>query len=237
MAIERHDHHFEPDTPDEEWLPKVAARGWIAVSGDKRILRRSLATAAIHRSRATSFGCHSSAPSSLPMRRAGSCLHQARRPPNRCQVIEVRVRGLESGTVSKSARGNKNIGGRDGDSSLSGSGCQHVRPGPDLPVDRQLWQHTGEFPQHLAFTCPPGAVPEFQLNQWAPAGFPAPERPFDACTDLWVAVRSKEVDPGRSIDEDQWFSPFGESPESPPALPGRGSFRRTWRVPPCACAG
>ena len=171
------------------------------------------------------------------MRRPGSCLRQARRPPNRCQVIEVRVRGLEAGTVSKSAHGNKNIGGRDGDSSLSGSGCQLVRPGPDLPVDGQLWQHTGEFPQHLAFTRPPGAVPEFQLNQWAPAGFPAPEHPFDACADLWVAVRSKEVDPGRSIDENQWFSPFGESPESPPALPCRGSFRRTWRVPPCACAG
>lgn len=53
LAIERHDHHFEPDTPDETWLPDVAGQGWIAVSGDQNILRRPLAIAAIHRSRAT----------------------------------------------------------------------------------------------------------------------------------------------------------------------------------------
>ena len=40
FAVERHDLHFEPDTPDEVWIPHVAQQGWVIVSGDKRILRR-----------------------------------------------------------------------------------------------------------------------------------------------------------------------------------------------------
>jgi hypothetical protein len=35
-----HDDHFPANTPDEEWIRSVAARGWIAVSHDKRISRR-----------------------------------------------------------------------------------------------------------------------------------------------------------------------------------------------------
>ncbi|MYB05747.1 MAG: hypothetical protein F4Y24_05270 [Gemmatimonadetes bacterium] len=40
FAVERHDLHFEPDTPDEVWIPQVAQRGWVIVSGDRKILRR-----------------------------------------------------------------------------------------------------------------------------------------------------------------------------------------------------
>ncbi|MCY4647171.1 MAG: hypothetical protein OXE73_09880 [Gammaproteobacteria bacterium] len=40
LAVERHDLHFAPDTPDEVWIPRVAQQGWVIVSGDKRILRR-----------------------------------------------------------------------------------------------------------------------------------------------------------------------------------------------------
>ena len=53
LAIQRHDDHFGPETPDEVWVPQVAAQGWIAITGDQKILRRPLALAAIERTRAT----------------------------------------------------------------------------------------------------------------------------------------------------------------------------------------
>ncbi|MGI9179024.1 MAG: hypothetical protein ACR2H9_00720 [Longimicrobiaceae bacterium] len=37
LAVERHDDHFAPTTPDEEWITSVAARGWIALSHNERI--------------------------------------------------------------------------------------------------------------------------------------------------------------------------------------------------------
>ena len=37
LTVERHDDHFRPDTPDEEWLAEVGRRGWIAITHDKRI--------------------------------------------------------------------------------------------------------------------------------------------------------------------------------------------------------
>lgn len=52
LAVERHDSHFQPDTPDEVWIPKVAERGWVIVSGDKRILRRPQEVSALVESRA-----------------------------------------------------------------------------------------------------------------------------------------------------------------------------------------
>lgn len=35
--VERHDDHFSPTTTDEEWLPIVAERGWVALSHNKKI--------------------------------------------------------------------------------------------------------------------------------------------------------------------------------------------------------
>lgn len=37
LAVEHHDAHFAPATPDVEWIQEVAARGWIAISHDERI--------------------------------------------------------------------------------------------------------------------------------------------------------------------------------------------------------
>lgn len=31
---------FEPDTPDTKWMPEVAMKGWVAVTGDARIRTR-----------------------------------------------------------------------------------------------------------------------------------------------------------------------------------------------------
>jgi hypothetical protein len=40
--VERHDDHFDTRTPDEDWLPEVARRGWIALSHNKQIRRTAL---------------------------------------------------------------------------------------------------------------------------------------------------------------------------------------------------
>jgi PIN like domain len=43
VRLERHDDHFGPDTPDEEWIGEIGRRGWIAVSRDARIRYSPLA--------------------------------------------------------------------------------------------------------------------------------------------------------------------------------------------------
>lgn len=37
LTVERHDAHFAPTTPDEEWLEAVGKWGWVAITHDKRI--------------------------------------------------------------------------------------------------------------------------------------------------------------------------------------------------------
>lgn len=37
FSVERHDTHFGPTTPDEEWLRAAGRNGWIAITHDKRI--------------------------------------------------------------------------------------------------------------------------------------------------------------------------------------------------------
>jgi hypothetical protein len=37
FSVERHDDHFNPNTLDEEWLPAIAAKGWVAFSKNKKI--------------------------------------------------------------------------------------------------------------------------------------------------------------------------------------------------------
>jgi hypothetical protein len=37
LSVQRHDDHFDPETPDEVWLASVGARGWIALTHNKRI--------------------------------------------------------------------------------------------------------------------------------------------------------------------------------------------------------
>src|SRR5262252_9691849 len=37
VRFERHLAHFQSGTPDEVWLPKVGANGWVLLTADKRI--------------------------------------------------------------------------------------------------------------------------------------------------------------------------------------------------------
>ena len=50
LRVEIHDDHFEPDAHDVDWLPEVAARGWVVLSNDQKILRRPLEREAVRRS-------------------------------------------------------------------------------------------------------------------------------------------------------------------------------------------
>jgi hypothetical protein len=36
-SIEIKTDHFEPDTPDVDWLPVVGSRGWVILSKDKHL--------------------------------------------------------------------------------------------------------------------------------------------------------------------------------------------------------
>lgn len=38
-SVHLHDEHFSKDAPDTEWIPEVAARGWVVATRDRRILR------------------------------------------------------------------------------------------------------------------------------------------------------------------------------------------------------
>ncbi len=48
--MESHDDHFGPTTRDEEWIPQVAKRGWVALTHDRQIRRRPNEVAAVEAS-------------------------------------------------------------------------------------------------------------------------------------------------------------------------------------------
>ena len=51
LRVERHDSHFPPDAPDEEWLRVAGERSWIAITHDKRIRHKPNELAAVIRHR------------------------------------------------------------------------------------------------------------------------------------------------------------------------------------------
>jgi hypothetical protein len=44
--------HFKPATPDVDWIPRVAAKGWVIVTKDRNIMRNRLEREAVLRARA-----------------------------------------------------------------------------------------------------------------------------------------------------------------------------------------
>ncbi|NOT20305.1 MAG: hypothetical protein HOP24_08560 [Sideroxydans sp.] len=40
IAFTPHHEHFEPNSPDEEWLPAVGKKGWLVLTRDKNIRRK-----------------------------------------------------------------------------------------------------------------------------------------------------------------------------------------------------
>ncbi len=55
VRVERHDDHFQPTTPDDEWIGAVGRRGWIAVTRDARIRYSPLALGVLKESKARLF--------------------------------------------------------------------------------------------------------------------------------------------------------------------------------------
>jgi PIN domain-containing protein len=37
MKVEVHYNHFDPEAPDDEWIPQCVANGWVILTGDKAI--------------------------------------------------------------------------------------------------------------------------------------------------------------------------------------------------------
>ncbi len=52
VSVELHDDHFDERTTDVEWIPAIAARGWVAVTKDDRIRYRPLEKELVLASRA-----------------------------------------------------------------------------------------------------------------------------------------------------------------------------------------
>ena len=55
VRVERHDDHFQPTTPDDEWIAAVARRGWISLTRDTRIRYSPLALSVLKQSKARLF--------------------------------------------------------------------------------------------------------------------------------------------------------------------------------------
>ncbi len=51
LTVERHDEHFRPDTPDEDWLEEAGKRGWVALTHNSRIRYTPNELAAVTRHR------------------------------------------------------------------------------------------------------------------------------------------------------------------------------------------
>jgi hypothetical protein len=51
LSIERHRDHFPPDARDEDWLSAIGARGWVALTHDRRIRYKPNELAAVIRHR------------------------------------------------------------------------------------------------------------------------------------------------------------------------------------------
>lgn len=55
LSVEIHDDHFAQDAKDVDWLPDVAARGWVILTKDAAVARRPLERDAIDAAAARVF--------------------------------------------------------------------------------------------------------------------------------------------------------------------------------------
>jgi len=62
LSVETHDGHFQPTTPDEDWLSVVGSSGWIALTRDTRIRYRPNERDAVMRHRVALIVLIGSAP-------------------------------------------------------------------------------------------------------------------------------------------------------------------------------
>ena len=62
LSVERHRDHFPPDARDEDWLAVVGARGWVALTHDRRIRYKPNELAAVIRHRVALLVIVGSAP-------------------------------------------------------------------------------------------------------------------------------------------------------------------------------
>jgi hypothetical protein len=55
MSVEVHYNHFAPEAPDDEWIPKCVANGWVIITGDKAIEADPINAKAVEESAAKVF--------------------------------------------------------------------------------------------------------------------------------------------------------------------------------------
>jgi len=55
LNVERHDDHFDPTTPDPDWIAACGSKSWIIVSSDRAIKRNPLEQRALLNARVAAF--------------------------------------------------------------------------------------------------------------------------------------------------------------------------------------
>ena len=55
LKIEMYFNHFQPGTPDVQWLPFVGQNGWVLLTQDKGIKKRKMEILALRESRVSAF--------------------------------------------------------------------------------------------------------------------------------------------------------------------------------------
>ena len=133
------------------------------------------------------------------------------------EQIEIGIGRLEGRAMAVGAGRDDDVGGRNGDSARPCPPRKRMRRAPDLVVDGELGQGAGKVLEDASFPLPARAVPELELNQRAPARPSVREGRLDAGPNVPIAVRSEQVYPGGSIDEDQRINPGVALPEARPA--------------------
>jgi predicted nuclease of predicted toxin-antitoxin system len=68
VKVEFHNQHFQPDSPDTEWLPIVSQKGWIVLTKDENIGRNPLEVKAMAMANAKVFALVSGNLNSQQMR-------------------------------------------------------------------------------------------------------------------------------------------------------------------------
>jgi len=122
----------------------------------------------------------------------------------------------------------RHIGRGNGYATRSGAAGERICIAPDVVVNRQHREDGREVAKRPLLPVAACAIPQLELNDWAPARLPRLEGSLDTATDRRIAVWTQEVNPGRGVNQGQWPAlAAGAAPEARPPSSSPGRSRRT----------
>jgi hypothetical protein len=112
-------------------------------------------------------------------------------------VLEIKSRAMVEG-----AGCNYNVGGGDGRSHCSTTGCKFFGKRPDAGVDWKLNQDVGQFRDIACIFARGDAHPQFHEDHVAGSGVPMQEMIANAYLNSGIAFAAKQMDEARCIEQD-----------------------------------